>query len=109
MDELAVFDEGTDGHPNTVDDGFPGGEEWILFYWGHNLQKREETVFVVIHCIPSFPPTNIPTPGPSPLPSFPPTTLPSPMPSANPTPSPSPMPSTTPTPKPSPMPSTQPS
>jgi len=109
MDELAVFDEGTDGHPNTVDDGFPSGEEWILFYWGHNLQKREATVFVVIHCIPSFPPTNIPTPGPSPLPSTPPTSLPSPMPSLNPSPSPSPQPSTVPTPMPSPMPSLQPS
>jgi hypothetical protein len=108
MDELAVFDEGTDGHPNTVDE-FPAGVEWILFYWGHNLQKREETVLVEIHCVPSFPPTNIPTPGPSPLPTVPPTYLPSPVPSLYPSPSPSPSPSTVPTPMPSPMPSVQPS
>merc|ERR1719193_1779160 len=108
MDELVRFDNGTDGHPNTVDES-PRGERWILFYWGHNLQKREELVWVQTHCIPSFPPTNIPTPGPSGLPSIPPTPLPSSMPSFYPTPSPSQMPSTMPTPTPSSMPSTQPS
>merc|ERR1719419_1666688 len=108
MDELAVFDDGNNGHPNTVVE-MPNGEEYILFYWGHNLQKRNETVLVKVYCIDSAPPTNIPTPVPSPLPSVPPTPLPSPMPSFNPSPSPSPMPSTMPTPSPSPLPSLQPS
>jgi len=108
MDEIAVFDEGSDGHPNTIAD-IPDGEEWVLFYWGHNLQKRNETMRVQIYCIDSLPPSSKPTPGPSPLPSVPPTTLPSPSPSLNPSPAPSPMPSYVPTTSPSHMPSFLPS
>lgn len=108
MDEIAVFDEGSDGHPNTVAD-IPGGEEYLLFYWGHNLQKRDETVLVQIYCIDSLPPSSKPTPGPSPLPSVPPTPMPSPSPSSYPSPAPSPMPSIVPTPNPSSVPSLLPS
>jgi len=108
MDELAVFDQGTDGSPNTIED-LPDGEEWTLFYWGHNLQKRDSPVLVNIYCVDTAPPTSRPTPGPTPLPSIPPTPLPSPQPSALPTNSPSPMPSAIPSPSPSPMPSLFPS
>lgn len=107
MDVLAVFDDGTDGHPNTVEDY--GAEEWVLFYWGHNLQKRNETMVVEMICVPTFPPTSLPTPGPTPLPTLPPTPLPTTMPSLNPSPSPTSTPSTIPTPIPSSMPSLQPS
>merc|ERR1719317_953586 len=95
----SVFEDGTDGHPNTIAES-PDGEEWYLFYWGHNLQKRDETVTVKISCVDSLPPTQIPTPQPSPLPSTPPTPLPSPKPSFMPSPAPSPMPSTVPSPSP---------
>jgi hypothetical protein len=104
LDELAVFDEGTDGHPNTVEE-FSDGEDWYLFYWGHDLQKRNETVKVKIFCVDTLPPTSIPTPVPSPMPSIPPTPLPSPMPSFMPSASPSSMPSVVPSASPSPMPS----
>jgi len=108
MDELAIFDDGTDGSPNTIQE-LPDGEQWILFYWGHKIQKRNESVLVHVYCVDTAPPTSNPTPGPSPLPSFPPTGFPSPMPSALPTPSPSTMPSLVPTPSPSHMPSLMPS
>jgi len=104
MDELAIFDASTDGHPNLIDDS-AGGEEWVLFYWGHNVQRRNKTVLVQIHCIDTMPPTSIPTSLPSPGPSALPSRFPSPMPSSVPSPSPSPMPSVVPTPSPSPMPS----
>merc|ERR1719285_324029 len=89
MDEIAVFDEGTDGHPNTVADS-DGGEYYNLFYWGRNLRMREKNVLVQIFCIDSLPPTKIPTPGPSSLPSARPTSIPSALPSLYPSPAPSP-------------------
>jgi len=104
MDELAIFDNGTDGSPDTIED-LPTGAEWTLFYWGHNLQKRNKSVTVNVYCVDTMPPTNIPTPSPSPLPSPPPTPLPSPMPSALPTQAPSTMPSVIPSPSPSSIPS----
>merc|ERR1719193_1338913 len=106
MDEIAVFDDGTDGHPDLA---HQSPKPYILFYWGHNLQKRTDPMLVNITCIDTMPPTNIPTPGPSPLPSLPPTTMPSPAPSLNPSPAPTSKPSTQPTPSPSTMPSTLPS
>jgi len=106
-DELVVFDEGINGHPNTVEDY--GSQEWLLFYWGHNLQIRNQTVLVELICVPTFPPTSIPTPSPTPLPTLPPTPLPTTSPSLNPSPSPTFSPSLIPTPMPSAMPSTQPS
>merc|ERR1712142_48779 len=108
MDELAIFDDSTDGSPNTIEE-LPDGEEWVLFYWGHYLQKRDKTVIVNIHCVDTAPPTSLPTPLPTPLPSLPPTAMPSPFPSAFPTPSPSIMPSVDPTPSPSSAPSSIPS
>merc|ERR1719320_1925822 len=105
---ISIFDDGTDGHPNTIAES-PDGEEWYLFYWGHNLQKRDETVTVKISCVDSLPPSQIPTPQPTPSPSTPPTPLPSPKPSFMPSPAPSPKPSVMPSPSPSPMPSTVPS
>jgi len=108
MDEIAVFDDGTDGHPNTIAE-LPEGEQYVLFYWGHNLQRRNNTMTVKIYCIDTMPPSSLPTPGPSPLPSVPPTTMPSPTPSANPSPAPSSMPSSLPTPSPTSMPSLSPS
>merc|ERR1719193_1555331 len=107
MDELAVFDNGTDGHPNTVGD-IDGGEKWILFYWGHSLKRREDPVIVEVICVPTFPPTSIPTPSPSNLPTLP-TPIPTPMPSLNPSTSPTSLPSTVPTPMPSSTPSLMPS
>jgi len=108
MDEIAVFDEGSDGHPNTVADK-PEGEEYVLFYWGHNLQKREKNILVIIYCIDSLPPSQMPTPGPSFLPSIRPTSIPSPLPSLYPSPTPSTFPSVIPTPSPTAMPSLMPS
>jgi len=108
MDEIAVFDEGSDGHPNTVAD-IPEGEEYVLFYWGRNLQKREENILVQIYCIDSLPPSQMPTPGPSFLPSIRPTSVPSPFPSLYPSPAPSTFPSAIPTPSPTTMPSLMPS
>jgi len=108
MDEIVVFDEGSDGHPNTVAD-FPDGEEYVLFYWGRNLQKRETNILVQIYCIDTLPPSKKPTPGPSFLPSDRPTAIPSPLPSLYPSPAPSSMPSAIPTPSPSTMPSLMPS
>jgi hypothetical protein len=108
MDELTVFDDGTDGHPNTIQE-YPDGEDWLLFYWDHNLQKRDSPVKVKILCLDSLPPTNIPTPSPSDLPSKRPTQFPSPMPSSMPSPSPSSMPSAVPSPSPSQIPSAYPS
>jgi hypothetical protein len=102
MDEMTVLDEGSDGHPNTVAD-VPDGEEWVLFYWGHNLQKRNATVLVKIFCIDTLLTSSIPTPGPSPLPFVPPTRVPSPSPSLNPS-APSPIPSYIPTQSPNPVP-----
>jgi len=104
MDELARFDNGTDATPNHYEE-VPDGELWQLFYWGHNLQKREERVLVNVYCVDTAPPTNIPTPGPSPLPSYPPTNLPSTIPSALPTPTPSALPSLAPSASPSSKPS----
>jgi hypothetical protein len=108
MDELVVFDDGTDGHPNLVNE-YPDGEEWVMFYWGRNIQRRNETVLVQIHCIDSSPPTSKPSPLPSLGPTPSPTPMPSPMPSLFPSPGPSPLPSVIPTPSPSPMPSLAPS
>merc|ERR1719494_353061 len=108
MDEIAVFDDGTDGHPNTIAE-FPDGEQYVLFYWGHNLQRRNNTIAVKIFCIDTMPPSTKPTPGPSPLPSLPPTPMPSPSPSLNPSPAPSSMPSSMPTPSPTSTPSIVPS
>merc|ERR1719419_199425 len=108
MDEIVVFDEGSDGHPNTVAEN-PDGYEYMLFYWGRKLQKREEKIVVQIYCIDSLPPTKIPTPGPSLSPSVLPTSIPSPSPSLYPSPAPSSTPSVIPTPSPSVMPSVLPS
>lgn len=107
MDELAIFDNGTDGSPNTYED-LPDGEFWQLFYWGHHLQKRDQLVLVNVHCVDTMPPTNIPTPGPSPLPSFEPSTFPSTSPSALPSPAPSDLPSLVPSASPSSTPSSLP-
>jgi hypothetical protein len=108
LDELAIFDDSTDGHPPLVDQS-PDGEEWVLFYWGHYIQKRKETVVVKVHCLASLPPTQGPSPLPSQGPNPLPTPMPSPIPSLLPSPAPSLLPSMMPTPSPSQIPSTFPS